>query len=130
MKAVIDTNILVSALWKPMGNAYSILVNVIAGKIMPCYDSRMMEEYREVLLRPKFRFTAAQVDDLLTIFKMNGISVIPTPILVSMEDEDDRPFYEVAKYCNVPLITGNIRHFPTDELIMTPADFCRTYLIA
>ena len=31
------------------------------------------------------------------------------------DDESDRKFYEVAKFCHAPLITGNIKHFPDEE---------------
>ena len=50
MKAVIDTNILVSALWKPTGNAYFLLSKIISGQIKPCYDFRIIKEYRDVLI--------------------------------------------------------------------------------
>ena len=45
-----------------------------------------------------------------------------------VKDKDDRAFYETAKYCDVPLITGNLKHFPAEPLIMSPADFCALYL--
>ena len=43
-------------------------------------------------------------------------------------DEADRKFYEVAKHCGATLITGNIKHFPSDEIIMTANDFLEKYL--
>lgn len=129
MLAVIDTNILVSALWRPAGNAYTILSNVIVGRIVPCYDTRIMEEYAEVLLRPKFQFSREQVKAILDVFAIDGISVIPEPLKdAEIKDTDDLPFYEVAKFCNAPLITGNVRDFPEDPIVITPADFCERYL--
>lgn len=129
MNAVIDTNILVSALWKPSGNAYLIVSNVISGSIRPCYDSRIMDEYRDVLMRPKFKFSSLQVNALLDVFAFNGIYVVPAPLpLADVRDEDDRAFYEVAKYCEVPLVSGNLKHFPADPIVMSPADFCRLYI--
>ena len=129
MKAVIDTNVLVSALWKNEGNAYFLLSNVINGKITPCYDSRIMTEYQDVFLRPKFKFSVLQVHSLIDIFIYNGESVTPTALpKVKVSDEDDRAFYEVAKFCDVPLVTGNLRHFPEDPIIFSLANFCKTYL--
>ena len=60
----------------------------------------------------------------------NGISVIADTIPeVSFErDETDRKFYEVAKYCNAILVTGNLAHYPSDSIIMSPSDFCQRYL--
>ena len=52
MFAVIDTNILVSALWSPGGPPAQILGLVLQGTVRPCYDYRIMEEYRDVLNRP------------------------------------------------------------------------------
>ena len=129
MKAVIDTNILVSAFWKPSGNTYLIFSNLISGKIIPCFDSRIMNEYRDVLMRPEFNFPSAKVNALLNAFVCYGISVVPAPIPVAdVKDEDDRAFYEVAKFCNAPLVTGNLKHFPSDPLVMNPANFCSLYL--
>ena len=129
MIAVIDTNILVSALWKPVSNASLLISNVISGNIKPCYDYRIIEEYRDVLNRPKFHFSGIQVEYLLDVFIQDGISVIPKPIPdARIIDEDDRAFYEVAKFCNAPLVTGNIRHFPEDACIMNLKTFCDRFL--
>ena len=57
MLAVIDTNILVSALWSRNGAPARILSLIISGELIPCYDYRILCEYREVLTRPKFKFT-------------------------------------------------------------------------
>mgnify|MGYP000346673473 CR=1 FL=1 len=54
MNIVLDTNILVSALWKPSGNASLFLSHVITVDLQLCYDHRIIEEYRDVLLRPKY----------------------------------------------------------------------------
>lgn len=128
MKIVIDTNILVSALLKPMSKADLLISYVIAGKVMPCYDSRIMEEYREVLFREKFEFSIEQVNSILENFVNAGEYVIPSELPdIKLIDEDDRAFYEVAKFCNVLLITGNTRHFPEDSMIMTLSDFLEKY---
>lgn len=129
MIAVIDTNILVSALWKPGSNASVLISHVISGTVRPCYDYRIIEEYREVLLRPKFKFPRHYVSLLLDTFILDGISVVAKPLPdIAMNDEDDRPFFEVAKSCNAPLVTGNMRDYPADPLITSLGDFCRKYL--
>ena len=128
MNIVLDTNILVSALWKPAGNASLILSHVIAGDLQVCYDYRIMEEYRDVLLRPKFRFSPASVKILLDYIACSGLSIVAPPLPdILMPDEDDRPFYEVARACNALLITGNARDFPADTLIVTPSEFLARY---
>lgn len=129
MIAVIDTNVLVSGLWSPAGNASMVISSVLSGKITPCYDYRIVNEYKDVLNRPKFKFSSEQVEALLDVIKATGISVVPTPLPnIVMSDEDDRPFFEVAKYCHAPLVSGNLKHYPEDPLITSFADFVHIYL--
>lgn len=124
MTAVLDTNLIVSALWTPNGKAAYIVNQVIAGNLKLCHDYRILAEYRDVLSRPKFKFSAWQINFLLETFERDGISVIPDFLPnVNFVDESDRVFYEVAKFCNAPLITGNLKHFPQDECVMSVADF-------
>ena len=129
MLAVIDTNILVSGLWTPAGKASEIISNIIAGRIRACTDHRIMEEYRNVLLRPKFCFNEHQVNALLDLIAAEGMSVVPETVHgVDFPDEFDRPFYEVALFCNAPLVTGNLKHFPEDPRVMSLTEFCGRYL--
>lgn len=52
-----------------------------------------------------------------------GISVVAEPISVKFEDEEYKKFYEVVKFCNAKLITGNLKHFPKENLIMSVSEF-------
>ena len=124
MIAVLDTNILVSALWTPNGKAAYIVNQAIAGKLKLCHDYRILAEYREVLSRPKFKFYDWQINFLLERLEKNGISVIPDALpQVSFTDESDRVFFEVAKFCRAPLVTGNLKHYPQDDCIVTLSEF-------
>lgn len=123
MLVVIDTNILVSALWSRDGAPARVVGLVLSGHLIPCYDHRIMLEYRQVLQRPKFRFRPAEVNALLDWVKLTGRSVVPTQVEVPFVDEADRKFYEVAKYCGAVLITGNLKHYPSDETVMSVSGF-------
>ena len=123
MLVVIDTNSLVSALWSRSGAPARAVGLVLSGHLIPCYDHRIMLEYRQVLQRPKFRFRPSEINALLDWFKQTGRSVIPAPVDISFVDEADRKFYEVAKYCGAVLITGNLKHFPNDDAVMSVSDF-------
>lgn len=123
MLAVIDTNILVSALWSKNGAPAQVLSLIISGRIKPCFDYRIMTEYRDVLQRPKFKFSPSEVNALLDWFTENGQLVIAEPLALDFIDQADKKFYEVAKYCQASLITGNIKHFPVDDLVCTVTDF-------
>ena len=127
MLAVIDTNILVSALWSRDGAPARVLSLIISGELVPCYDYRILCEYREVLTRPKFKFTSGEVNALLDWITANGRSVVAEPLSVDFTDEADKKFYEVARFCSAKLITGNIKHFPKDASVMTVSEFLERY---
>jgi putative PIN family toxin of toxin-antitoxin system len=117
MLAVIDTNVLVSALWSKSGVAARVIALVQNGKVTPCFDQRILTEYRDVLHRNKFGFEEWEILDLLNQIEKDGISVVPAPLNIPFTDQDDRMFYEVAKHCQAALITGNLRHVPDDPLV-------------
>ena len=123
MLVVIDTNVLVSAFWSKGGNPAKIVGLIQNGVIVPCYDHRVIAEYEEVLARPKFGFAEWEINDFLAQIKHDGMSIVAKPIDTPFSDESDKKFYEVAKHCGATLITGNIKHFPTNDNIMPPSDF-------
>ena len=40
---------------------------------------------------------------------------------IFFNDESDRKFYDTAKTADSYLVTGNIKHFPNDPIVITPA---------
>ena len=135
---MLDTNVLVSALWCKDGKPAFIVQKVLLQELTLCYDYRIMSEYVGVLHRDKFTFAPSEVEEILNAIEATGISVVPdqdkqdiTTIDndIIFNDEDDRAFYDVAKFCNATLITGNKRHYPDEEFIKTPAEFYEEYNI-
>jgi len=120
---VIDTNVLVSALWSQNGTPAKIAHMIPDGKIVPCYSNEIMEEYREVLSRDKFSFPQGQINALFDNIKKYGQIFAPEPSTAPMTDEDDRIFYDTAITSKAILITGNKKHFPPEPFIMEPAEF-------
>lgn len=127
MHVVIDTNVLVSSIWSKNVSPAKVLSMVLSGILTPCYDYRILNEYREVLMRPKFDFSESEVNSLLDWIQSYGKSVVATPINIEFTDEEDKKFYEVAKYCNAKLITGNLKHFPEDKDVISVNDFLNKY---
>jgi len=128
---VLDTNVLISALITPFGNAARILDMVIRGDLRILYDDRVISEYREVLLRPKFGFAISDVDTLLDYFETEGIKITPSLINEPLVARDDIQFLEVAiSGMADALITGNKRHFKLKSRrrlkIMTPEEFLKS----
>lgn len=123
MLVVIDTNVLVSAFWSKNGAPAKVVSMVLTGTLIPCFDYRILCEYRDVLQRPKFGFSQGQINALLDWFEAYGQSVIAKPIDIPFSDTADKKFYEVAKFCGATLITGNLKHFPKDPQVMSVAEF-------
>lgn len=122
--AVIDTNVLVSAMLKWNSVPGNVMELVFDGPIIPVYNSEILKEYREVLSRPKFHLTKEIVDDVLDNLEHRGISVEAETLDIVLPDPKDRVFYEVVleerKTEEAYLVTGNIKHFPVETFIVTP----------
>ena len=129
MRVVIDTNVLVSALWSRNNRLSQIIELVISGGVMPCYSVEIMREYQDVLSRPKlaFRFASADVGEIIERIKSDGMCVVVTPSSEPFVDESDREFYDVAKACEAILITGNGKHYPNEPFVMSPAEFLDSF---
>lgn len=125
IKVVLDTNVLVSALLTPSGNPARVLDHILNSAIVVCYDSRIITEYQEVLLRPKFDFNRKAVKEIVDFFISTGISIVAIPLFLKFEDEDDKKFFEVANSANAYLVTGNIKHFPQKPFLLSPLDFLK-----
>ncbi|MCM1267489.1 MAG: putative toxin-antitoxin system toxin component, PIN family [Bacteroidales bacterium] len=126
--AVIDTNVLVSAMLKRDSVPGNIMELVFTGLIVPVMNERIVKEYREVLRRPKFHFTERIIHDVMENMETGGIFVEADEVDMTeiFPDKKDRIFYEIVmeerKSENAYLITGNIRHFPEKPFVVTPRE--------
>lgn len=124
--AVIDTNVIVAALrTKHENSATARVLDAIAeGVVTPLFVQEIIEEYREVLNRPKFGFDSECVEKVIRLFTDAGEQVKAVSSDVLMPDEDDRVFYEVTlSKKGAQLVTGNLKHFPKANFILTPSEF-------
>ena len=129
-KVVLDTNVLVSALLTS-GTPAAIVDLIAEGKLILFYNEQIIGGYWNVLQRKKFGFSFLQVSRLIESIVKSGIAAkTDESSLISMPDEDDRVFYDLAKTSGAFLITGNIKHFPQESFVITPADFLRSYAIS
>lgn len=125
--AVIDTNVLVSALLSGKDDTATVQVlgKVIIGEIIPIYSSVITKEYREVLSRKKFGFSGDLIEYLMSAVEKYGILIEPSLSCIALPDMKDVPFYEVVlekRDDNAYLVTGNIKHFPKEPFIVTPRE--------
>lgn len=123
--AVIDTNVLVSALLSRFKNTSTVqlLQHLILGDITPIYNDEILEEYYSVLTRSKFGFPDSLVDETLEVVKKFGINSSRQEADEQLPDPKDIVFYEVALANEDSfLVTGNIKHFPKKPFVVTPAE--------
>ena len=132
MIIVIDTNVIVSGLLRPFSDPARILALILSGKITLAYDSRIINEYEEVLKRKKFNFSNHHVQSIIAEIKEEGIYVSAVPLKGSLLDRDDEPFLEVSLSAKTNvLVTGNKKHFPEEFTknvkILSPSEFLNVF---
>ena len=123
--AVIDTNVLVSALLSRFKNTSTVqlLQFLILGDITPIYNDEILEEYQVVLNRQKFGFPESLIDETLETIKKFGINSSRKESDEILPDPKDIVFYEVALSVEDSfLVTGNIKHFPKKPFVVTPTE--------
>jgi len=122
--AVIDTNVLVSAMLKWESVPGNIMELAFGGSIVPILNEDIVAEYREVLSRPKFHLTEEIINDIIEAINENGLYVDAEQLDIELPDPKDRVFYEVVmeerKEEDAYLVTGNIKHFPQKPFVVTP----------
>ena len=127
--AVIDTNVLVSALLSSHEDAATVQVlkYLFTGNMIPVYSDKILAEYNEVLRRKKFHFSEPLIIGLIDTIIKFGVNITPTPSSEIIPDMKDLPFYEVVMEMRTSedayLVTGNMKHFPEKPYIVTARHF-------
>lgn len=123
--AVIDTNVLVSALLAAHTDSPTVLIRnyILEGTIIPLYNEEILMEYKAVLSRPKFGFPSQLVEAMISTIAQAGISTERVKTEDFFIDLEDVVFYEVAiSHEGSYLVTGNSKHFPKSPFVVTPAE--------
>lgn len=121
---VLDTNVLVSGLLSSRGAPAGILNLVINRSVIILLDTRIFDEYADVIRRDKFKFPEDAVQEILAFIRRDGLFTTPRPVACTIPDPGDLPFIEVSLHAGVPIVTGNIRHFKgSGTVVLTPAAF-------
>ena len=128
--AVIDTNVLLAALLSKSEDSATVKVldAVFEGTIIPLYHQDILIEYDEVLHREKFHLQEITIQTVLDAVRQYGVEVFPQPTGAILIDMDDLVFYEVAmekRDDDVYLVTGNQKHYPFRDFIVTPAEMMK-----
>ena len=125
IKAVIDTNVIVSAyVTKNLEAATSkVWEAVLQCKLTPIYNEEILCEYSDVLHREKFGIPEHLVKWALDKIVTNGIHGERILSDEFFPDPKDVVFYEVAlSKKDAYLVTGNTKHFPKKPIVVTPTE--------
>ena len=129
--AVVDTNVLVAALLSKRDDSAVVRVirAMLSGEFTPLYHKEILEEYEDVLHRKKkYDLPEDAIQTVLHAIRRFGIEVVPKPTGEIFIDRDDIIFYEVAmekRDENAYLVTGNMKHYPVRDFIVTPAEMVK-----
>lgn len=116
MRAVVDTNILVSGLLGASSPPWQVVMAIATDRIRPVVCAEIVAEYRDVLARPWLRIRPDCAAELLKLIEQTAdwVAVPAFTGLPPLPDPDDWAFLAAARVAACPLITGNVRHFPAD----------------
>jgi len=129
MRAVLDTNVLISALAFPGSKPDQVLQRVRRGEVELFLSPFILAEF-ERILRDKFRFTKRQTDERVAVIRRMATLVEPTErIALVVAKDDDNRILECAVAARADyLVTGDKEHLlPLRSIaatqIVTPAAF-------
>ncbi len=129
-KIILDTNVIVSSLIQK-NYPYLIIDHCIDGNAIICVSNPVLQEYIEVLGRPKFaRFTDFKTNADFLIVRLSEISETyePKDKLKIIKDEPDNRLLELADISKADfIITGNTNDFTMQVYnktrIVTPKEY-------
>ncbi len=115
--AVIDTNVIVSALISTKKDSYPLMV-------LSHLNNEIIAEYRAVLYRDKFHLKYEDIELAINTITETGLNLARTPVPgEKLPDPNDVVFYEVKmSKDDAYLVTGNIKHFPKEPSVVTPKE--------
>ena len=130
-KVILDTNIIVSALIRKSYPYYIVFDHVLGGQVLLCLSEALLNEYRDVLSRPKFARISNfenNADIVLSRFAKTALFYEPKIHLDIVNDKSDNKLLELADESAADfLITGNstdftITHYKKTQ-ILSPRSF-------
>jgi putative PIN family toxin of toxin-antitoxin system len=134
-KVILDTNIVVSSLIRKSYPYYIVFDLVLEGKLQLCLSEALLEEYRDVLSRPKFAKISnfrENAEIVLNHFVKTALFYTPKIHLDIIKDLSDNKLLELADESNTDfLITGNSVDFTITRYkntqILSPHTFWEKY---
>lgn len=109
LRIILDTNVLISAIFFETGNEANILDEALKGKLTLVSSLDTLQELRETLETTKFKLTPLEVLNLFQlIVSISEIVLDPPRAHVKCRDPDDQKFLDCAAGGNADyLVTGD-----------------------
>lgn len=124
--AVIDTNVIVSAMMNPDSIPGNVLKHALGGRIIPLINQEILDEYIRVIHRSKFGFDENDIKNVLLSIKERAVVLDRTISNEPFIDQNDIVFYEITLTGRIDkeayLVTGNMRHFPKKPFVVSPKE--------
>ena len=100
LRAVVDTNVWVSAVLNPAGPPAEVLDAFTGGQYVLVTSEPLLNEVRRVLSRPRlvhrYNINSSDVEELLALLRMRAVVVTPPGHLRLCRDPDDDVVIETA----------------------------------
>ena len=110
--AVIDTNVIVSAMLNSKSVPGMVVKLAVRHTIVPVLNDEILAEYKEVLVRPKFHLSENDINKMIKFITAVAVFVDHEHIEIELPDPKDRVFYEVTMQKRITddayLVTGNM----------------------
>jgi len=132
MRAVLDTNVVVSAMLTPGGTCSRIIDLWDDGLMEVLMTEQVEQEYQRVLHNTALHITRRSIGSLLARVREFAQFVSPDTSAPRLPDPDDTAFLECAlgglAHC---IVTGNRKHFPAKACrgvrVVSPAEFLELF---
>jgi putative PIN family toxin of toxin-antitoxin system len=132
VRVVVDTNILISAVIRPLGTVGLVLRHLRDGHYILIYSEPILTEIVDVLNRPtirdKYGLTQADIETIIGLVLLRGEVIIPKRRITVCRDPKDNMILEAAIDGSADMIISgdqDLLSMRTFEgiAILTPAEF-------
>lgn len=130
---VIDTNVIVSSFLKPDSIPVRVISLLSTNKLIVFINDKILGEYKDVLFRSKFDIDIKKIELFFLLLNQKAVrieNIYDSSRLFT--DKSDAVFFEVtmtSRDCfDTKLITGNKRHFPDIDFVVSPREMLEYFL--